>query len=68
VFEPPGSPAARVVVVGAFEAVSFSSAADAEGAASARATIPAQAVSRNERVQIQDAIRAILINSAPWCG
>ena len=47
-------------------AASFSSAADAEGGASARATIPAHAASKNARAQIQDAMRAILINSAPW--
>src|ERR1700756_4516538 len=62
---PPGSPFASVAVVGALDKASFSSAADAEGGASARATIPAQAVNTTARVQIQDAMRAILMDSAP---
>ena len=41
---PPGSPLARVLVVGAAASAVFSSAADAEGAASARATIAAPAI------------------------
>ena len=68
VMVPPGSPLARVAVVGAFDRASFNSAADAEGAASARATVAAPAVSKIARAQVQVAMRAILIRFRSMSG